>query len=119
MNKKLFISGLLMVVFLLTVSTSWAAVTFKDDGVQGSPTIPASSVLNDYKTSTDVTLVALGDTATYAVVSSHLRGTRVFGSSSQDAGIWTLDAGKDSGSVYTTAPTASDSGAFSSGWSSL
>jgi hypothetical protein len=115
--KKLAVFMVFGFVFCLA-SSSLAAITFTDEGAQ-SASFDASSVLNDYKTSTNVTLIGVGTSATYAAVSSHLQGTRVFGSSSQDSIIYTLDAGKDAGTAYTTAPTNSDSSEFASGWTSL
>lgn len=78
-----------------------------------------TGILNQFRTSNNVTLVLSSGAATYAAVSSHKLGDRVFGSSSGDSKIYKLDAGKTDGTDYTTAPSASDSSTFQSGWSVL
>lgn len=115
MKKLMFVLILGLVLGLAT--TGLAAVTFDNAGNDGSLT--AGSVMDDYRTSTNVSLIGLSAAASYSAVSSHLQGTRVFGSSSQSAQLFRLDAGKEAGVVYDTDPTNSDSSEFDSGWTAL
>ena len=101
---------------LALASTVLAAETFTDAGPTSTD---LTGVVKDYKTSKNVSLVAVAVPASYSAVSSHVNGTKVFGSSSGDAIIYYLDAGKAAGTAYTTAPTNSDSSEFTSGWTKL
>jgi hypothetical protein len=83
-----------------------------------------TGIINQFRTSTNVTLIALGTTSTYAAVAGHLNGTREFGSSSGDSKLYWQS--KEVGAVTQTAPTESDSSAFvgddgkpADGWSAL
>nr|WP_320050589.1 hypothetical protein [uncultured Desulfuromonas sp.] len=112
MKKLVF---LVVLCAALTMTTSaFASLEFDEAGNSS-----ATGVMADYKTSKNVTLVCASAAASYAAVSSHLNGTKVFGSSSGDSVIYTKNGGKTAGEDYTTAPTASDSSEFTSGWSSL
>ncbi len=103
-------------VFLCTSTSVLAAVTFDDEG----PSVDTlGGVMADFKTSTNVSLIALSGVASYSAFSSHLQGTRVFGSSSQDSKLYTLQTGKDAGTEYTEVPTNSDSSEFDTGWDAL
>ena len=111
----------LMVVLslLLTFSSSvFAQVTYTNTGgtISHTGTLTSGSVVDDFAVSKNVTLIALSAPSSYSVVSSHLQGAKVYGSSSGDSVIFTLDAGKTAGAAYTTPPTNSDSSEFTSGW---
>ena len=112
--KKLVI--LLTICVMLISASTVLAETFTDAGPTSTD---LTGVVKDYKTSKAVTLIAVASTASYSAVSSHLSGTKVYGSSSGDAIIYTLTAGKSAGTAYTTAPTKSDSSEFFSGWDKL
>ncbi|MDY0213499.1 MAG: hypothetical protein RBR06_10895 [Desulfuromonadaceae bacterium] len=102
---------LLALIAVLTMTGSVLAETvFDKDGIDTK--ITGTSILNDFKTSNNVTLIALSGAGSYAAVSSHLNGDRVFGSSSGDSILYRSVVGKDAGAKYTTAPSVSDSAEF-------
>ena len=107
--KKIILT--IILVFGLMSFSYAATMTCNEDGCSG-----ASNNLEGFKTSKNVTLVANTVVQSYAAVSSHLNGDKVYGSSSDSPVIkWTT---KTKGTAYTTAPSASDSSAFSS-WNDL
>lgn len=113
----------LLILFSLVLSFStvgFAAVTYTNasSGPANDGSLTAGSVVADFAVSKNVTLVALASADTYAAISSHLNGTKLYGSSADDSVIYVDTADKTSGTAYTSAPSSSDSGAFTGGnWS--
>ena len=110
MKKIIFL--FVVIGLVLTFSSAvFAAETFTNTGNAN-----VSDIMADFKTSKNVTLISTAGLSSYAAVSSHLNGGKVYGSSSGDALIFTLDNDKTAGTAYTTEPSSSDSGEFTSGW---
>ncbi len=97
--KKIFVS--LFIVMLLAPVISMAAEFTAEEIAEGTETI---SVLSN-----NVTLNHNGNTMTYAAMTGHLNGSKVYGSSSQDTKIFS----QAMETVDVTEPSESDSSAFS------
>lgn len=65
------------------------------------------------KLSASVKLGANFDTTGYAITTQHMKGTKTFGTSHDSTAIYANE------SLVTTAPGASDSSAFGSGWTAM
>ena len=105
--KKLF--ALLLVAMLLTPA---AAVAFTEEEIADTNNGETISVLSN-----NVTLLHTGNALTYAAISGHLNGSKIYGSSSEDTKIFSqvMDP------VLVVAPTASDSSFIDGGgtWKAL
>ena len=109
MKKGIF---LLTLIFILGCgATGFASKTFDANGNSS-----VTGVLADFKTSKNVGIFVTSAVQTYAARAGHLNGNREFGSASGDTKIYYKT--KSTGSSA-TAPGASDSSEFSSGWSKL
>lgn len=107
-------TSIILAVFMVLISAAsvFASETFTDEG-----NASVSGVMADYKTSNNVTILCTSGASSYAAFSGHLNGDRQYGSSSGDSGLfWSA---KTEGTAITTAPTASDSSEFESGWTAL
>ena len=103
--KKIF--TLLLVAMLLTPA---AAMAFTEEEIADTDTGETISVLSN-----NVTLLHTGNAMTYAAISGHLNGSKIYGSSSEDTKIYS----QVSDPVDVVAPTDSDSGDFQTGWTAL
>lgn len=103
---KRFVALLSLVLFLGSVSTGLAAMTFTSDAAATN----ASGVMANFRTSSNVTLIALSAAPSYAAFSAHLNGDRQYGSSSGDSQLFFTP--KVAGTALATGPTASDSSEF-------
>ena len=70
-------------------------------------------IVSQFRTSTNVLLIAKGGASSYAACSGHKNGDRAYGSSSGDAKLYW--APKDVGAEVTFLPSKSDSSAFIQG----
>jgi hypothetical protein len=107
-------TGIVLALFMVLVSAAsvFASETFTDEGNAN-----VTGVMADYKASNNVTILCTSAASSYAAFSGHLNGERQYGSSSGDSGLYWSD--KTEGTAITTAPTASDSSEFDSGWTAL
>jgi hypothetical protein len=105
--KKIFVS--LFIVMLLAPAVSMAAEFYAAEIAEGTETI---SVLSN-----KVTLNHLGNTLTYAAITGHDAGSKVYASSSQDTKIFSQAMDP----VLVVAPGTSDSAFVDSGgtWKAL
>ena len=102
-------------VCLLCVSLSMAAATNFTCEYTGCTGLPAGSTL-DFKCSKDVKITCNSDGRSYAAISDHFYGDKVYGITSESTKVYRTD--KDPRKHYDQSFTASDSSAFN-GWSSL
>lgn len=103
--KKIF--ALLLVTMLLSPVS---AMAFVEQEIQDTATGETISVLSN-----NVTLEWTGTALTYAAITGHLNGSKIYGSSSEDTKIFS----QVSDPVSVEAPTNSDSSEFASGWTAL
>ncbi len=113
------ICALLVVTMVLTCSSAFALqigagkIISASDGAAA----PNTYVLPTFaKLSTGVSMGYLTSVGTYAIVTKHVNGDKVFGAAANDGKNYVKDA-----NVNDTAPdvTHSDSAEFGSGWSSM
>lgn len=109
MSKKIKVF-LFLIVLIFSAGIASAVTTFDSDGVDTD-----SALLDNFRTSKNVELNALGNTTTYAAVSGHLQGDKEYGSASGDSKIYFQ--AKTEG-AQPSDPSASDSSAFAD-WSAL
>ena len=102
--KKLF----LLLALVLCSGTVFAETTFTDaDEPDGKTT---TGVVNSFRTSKNVILIAEGVSSTYSAVSGHTQGDRAYGSAAGDSKIYW--ASKDAGTDVSYDLSASDTSAF-------
>ena len=115
--KKISVLFTMVLLFGLPLA-AMSETTFVWNAEPNGETLTEDSVIERFRTSTNVTLVAEGTQVFYVAVSGHLSGNRAYGSSSEDAQLFWQ--GKESGSsdVGGVLPDATGSDLFTS-WSSL
>jgi hypothetical protein len=106
---KKILAILLVAMFLTPVAAMAATHTLEVELGDGTTTEVISVLSNN------VTLQHAGDATTYAAVTGHLNGSKIYGSSSQDTKIYSKAA---EAPITVPAPGSSDSAAFS-GWKAL
>ena len=107
---------LMMIIVAFMFTGSVFAEVFSSTG----PTSTSlTGVIDDYRTSTNVTLVVLSSVSAYNAVSSHLNGDRVFGSGSSESVLYELIANKTAGTSYSKAPALTIDFGSNSLWESL
>jgi len=101
--KKIIMIGF---VFSLFSSSAFAAVTFDSTGASATVT----GVVADYKASKQVNVIVASGVQTYAAISDHLNGSRIYGTTSGDPLIYFNETDKTPGTQATaTNLIASDS----------
>lgn len=109
MKKIIFLA---FIVCFFSAGTSFAETTFQNSGNDGD----FDGVLDQYRTSAKVMLIAKGSNAAYNAVAGHLQGDWMYGSSGGDAVIYrqVKVAGVDvtAANVPEIPATASDTAGF-------
>lgn len=116
MKKILFAAA---IVSLLAPSFAFAASATPAPGAQVTGTRTNNNPQPLGQLSNNVTLTVNYSSSSYAVATKHLNGTKIYGTSSGDTKIFFKDGTAGTALLNTDLGTASDSGAFTSGWSSL
>lgn len=116
MKKILLFSIMITLIFAASSLVYAAAVT--DGGCGDSYSFSSD---NTWAASKNVTLCLNGAAQSYAAITKHLNGNRTFGTASNTSKIYWNDSGVygTTGTALSTAPSASDSSEFGSGWSEL
>lgn len=104
------IVALVAMISLAAASSAFAATVTPSDTDAGKAVLGDGKALG--KLSANVTLGAEYDTAGYAIVTAHGKGTKVFGTSHDSTAIYSQE-----GTIG--APSVSNSGAFGSGWTAM
>ena len=112
-----------IVGFVLSVSSAVADTTFSNDAVP-DPVVTSGSVLEGYRTSSNVVLIAKGSTASYNAVAGHEQGDTMYGSSAGDSVIYKTDKVAGDAVVAADCPaipaTSTDTTGFTAaGWTTL
>lgn len=113
MNKIYIVAASVFLIFSSTYV--FAEVNFTTDG----PSSDLTGVMDDYRTSNNVTLTCGADADSYAAASAHLNGDKIYGSSSGDSILYTKNEDKEPGDSLNISFANDDSGEFQSGWSTL
>lgn len=102
----LFAMALLLGFPLAAMSETTFSDSAKPDGEE------VKGIVSQFRTSTNVLLIAEGTNSTYAAVSGHLNGDRRYGSSSGDSKLYWKSKVAGTGLTDTDKAEASDSSAF-------
>jgi hypothetical protein len=114
MNKKVC-TLVLMFGFLLISGFAFSQNTKFD--ATGEDLDTGSALLDQFRTSKNVLLLASSSKTTYAAISGHSQGDKQYGSASGDSKIYFQS--KKEGVDPTGPGAASDSAAFETGWTAL
>ena len=115
MKKIVFMT--LITVFMISGSV-FADTTFDSTG-EVNGVVAANTIIAQYRTSNNVSLLTMATVSDYSAVTYHLNGDRVFGSSSGESVLYKLAAGKNAGDDYTTYPAATEGFASGATWDAL
>lgn len=108
----------LLIIAILVVPSFAFAATFTSAAaaaITGTKTGGSAQPLGQL--SSNVKLVSVYTAAAFAAATKHLNGTKQFGSSSGDTKIFSKDLA--AGTDVPATPSAGDSSAFASGWTSM
>jgi hypothetical protein len=111
------ICALLIVSLMITAGTAFAGTLGAGVVIEARDGATTPYSLSSFaKMSTGVSLGYLTAPGTYAIVTKHVNGDKCYGAAANDGKNWWLNC--DVGATA-AAPSASDSSAFTAGWSSL
>ena len=112
MKKILLLSIMTALIFAASSLVYAAEVT--DGGCGDSYSF---STDNEWAASKNVTLCLNGSPQSYAIITKHLNGNRIFGTASNTSKLYFKES--SSGTAIDTAPSKDDSAEFGDGWTEL